>query len=199
MLTGKLFFNLLISAILGGFSLLLLVLESFKFFFKPVTKFIYFIHENELVDRHNSVGFHLLCTYMYVQGYSTLFIYMYYPMFLQVTISIRTFFLHHFYVFQELFYGLSFFTKRLLHDCFPIWRIGPNLLQINWKQMGSKTSAGTNIIIQCLNICDCYSKIRIQIFVDIIYKVLSMFDYIFQCDCMCRLLKQVSSMFILNL
>lgn len=51
MLTGKLFFNLLISAILEGFSLLLLVLESFKFFFKPVTKFIYFIHENELVDR----------------------------------------------------------------------------------------------------------------------------------------------------
>lgn len=64
MLTGKLFFNLLISAILGGFSLLLLVLESFKFFFKPVTKFIYFIHENELIDRHNSVGFHLLSTYV---------------------------------------------------------------------------------------------------------------------------------------
>lgn len=64
MLTGKLFFNLLISAILEGFSLLLLVLESFKFFFKPVTKFIYFIHENELIDRHNSVGFHLLSTYV---------------------------------------------------------------------------------------------------------------------------------------
>lgn len=155
MLTGKLFFNLLISAILEGFSLLLLVLESFKFFFKPVTKFIYFIHENEQVDRQcwfSSFVYIHVCTglqyLVYLHVLSNVFASNYF----------YKDFLHHFYVFQDLFYGLSFFTKRLLHDCFPIWRIGPNLLQIKWKQMCSKTSAGNK---HRLNICDSYSIICI--------------------------------------